>query len=106
VPATPDEASSSQDRFFGTLLALNSIDGKIEEETTMLATLPELKPSELSGRMLFEVPPKQGERIRSRLAAHGIPATLCLPDWGDEAAIEVPAGITPDAILAALNSPS
>jgi hypothetical protein len=72
----------------------------------MLAVLPELKPSELSGRVRFEVPQKQGAAIRSRLAAHGIPATLCLPDLGDQTAIEVPAGITPAAILSALNSPS
>ena len=72
----------------------------------MLANLPELKPSELSGRVRFEVPEKQGESIRSRLAARGIRATLCLPDYGDQAAIEVPVGITPDAILSALNSPS
>jgi hypothetical protein len=70
----------------------------------MLTTLPELKPSELSGRVLFEVPRKQGEKIRSRLAAHGIPATLCLGEFGDQAAIEVPAGVSPDAILAALEA--
>jgi hypothetical protein len=91
---------------FGTGFAQHLFRRAIEGGTTMLSRLPELKPSELSGRMLFEVPSKQGASIRSRLAARGIPATLYLGDFGDQAAIEVPAGVTPAAILSALNSPS
>ena len=61
---------------------------------------PELRPSELPGCVRFGVPPAEAVFLGQRLRAAGIQTVACLD--GEAAAIEVPAGVTPEAIQAAL----
>jgi hypothetical protein len=68
----------------------------------MSSNFPDFKPSSLARRVMFEVPWDQGKRMRRQLTAAGIPATLWLDPWPRQAAIEVPADIKREQILAAL----
>src|SRR4051794_5121301 len=64
-----------------------------------------IRPSPLAGRVLVEVPWGLAESARARLAKAGVAATLCLDPAARRAALEVPRGVPPDALLAALCPP-
>jgi hypothetical protein len=57
-----------------------------------------------SGRWYVSVPWEQADNLRSRLMRRGCPSTLCLDPLARRARLELWPGVSPDQVLAEMQS--